>query len=203
MAADTLDLITLSESMDAIGRAGDTLSSDDTTRLEAFTTAVSRHLDWLCGPVVARTITSESHDGGGYLIALDYSPVSNVDALTVYANTTATSLTSESNTTKSASDFLLEPSTGIVYRRGSNVDRQWEPGRRNVIVTYQAGRYATTATVDRRFKESAKIIVRHLFALEHGSGGELFAEGLPSGFAVPARALELVAQDRRLNVLVG
>lgn len=204
MAADSRDVITLSESLDALGRAGDTPSADDTTRLETWVTAVSRHLDWLCGPVVAYTVTSESHDGGGYLIALQEAPVSNVDACHVYLNTTVTELTSESNTTKSANDFLTEPDLGILYRRGSNSDRRWESGRRNVIVTYQTGRYASTATVDRRFKEAAKIILRHLFTLDHGSGGELFAEGLPQGFAVPARALELVAKDRRHpNMLVG
>lgn len=197
MAADTLDLITLSESLDAIGRQGDTPTAADQTRLEAFTTAASRWVDHECGPVVARTLTSESYDGGGYVIVLDYAPVSNVQACSEYSNTTETALTSESNTTKSASDFMLDPARGLLWRRSSNTDKQWKSGRRNVIVTYEAGRYANTAAVDRRFKEACKIIVRHLFSLDHGSGGELFGEGVPAGFAVPARALELLAQDRR------
>lgn len=196
--ADTLDLITLAEAQDAIGRAGDTLSAADTTRLETFVTAVSRQFDHLCGPVVVRTLTSESHDGGTHMIVCDRIPISSVTAVAEYEYTTATALTAESNTTKAATNYQVDLDTGFIRRRSSGSDSTFPSGRQNVLVTYVAGRYATTATVDARFKEAAKIVVRHLFSGEHGTGSDLYGEPLlPAGFAIPNRALELVAQDRR------
>lgn len=205
MAADSLDILTSSESKDAIGRSGDTLSAADTDRLETFTTAVSRQLDWLCGPIITRTITSESHDGGKHAIILDRVPVSSVTAVVEYDGTTATALAAESNTSKTADDYLLEATHGIVRRRSDNSDMLFPSGRQNILVTYSAGRYPNVNSVSREFKEAAKIMLRHLFSGEHGTGSDVYGEPvLPAGFAVPNRALELVAEHRRHpNLLVG
>jgi len=197
----TLDVLTFAEAQAALG--GQATATPQL--LESHVTAVSRRLDYEYGPIVTRTITDEAHHGGGWIIQLDNPPVSVVTTVTEYASTTAYSLTTESNTEKTTTQFAADLSNGILRRRSSNCDARWATGRKNIVVTYSAGRYASTSAVVEDFKRGAAIILRHLYTTDHGSGGELFGgEGFPAGFAIPNRAFEVIGFPRRRKLpLVG
>lgn len=173
--ADTLDVVTLAEAKTALGI---TASTWDTPLAQAIT-AVSRQLDKLCGPIVTRTVTAETHDGGCPSIKLRRVPVSSVTTVTEYSNTTATTLTAETNAAKTASNYVHDgtPATinsGTIRRRSSNSDYQFATGRRNVEVTYEAGRAANTAAVDPKFKQAAVMMLRNIWTAEMASGTETF-----------------------------
>lgn len=155
--ADTLDLISLDEAMEAIAMTG--TGSNYEAQVEMAVTAISRRIDELCGPVVVRTITGEEHDADGGLIFLDYSPVSSVTTVTEYVSGTGTVLTAEDIDT--SGDYLLRD--GILSRRSGFYTTSWN-GR--IKVTYVAGRYATTAAVDAKFKTAAAAILRRWWARE-------------------------------------
>jgi hypothetical protein len=158
----------------------------------------------VCGPIVNRTLTAELYNGGCSKIFLRYRPVSSVTSVTEYNNTTAQVLAAETNTTKTANDYLLDnSSTGVIIRRTSGCDTWFASGRRNVSVTYVAGRAATTAAVDARFKQAARICLKHLWRNENSAGTVTFGatsgieEYIPTipAWAIPRAALELIAAD--------
>ena len=169
--ADTLDALTIAEARTAVGLGSDTAQD---TPLAAWVTAVSRQLDQLCGPVVVRTITSETIDGGDYTIRLRYRPVSSVTTVTEYQNTTATTLTAETNTTKTTSNYRADLRAGILRRRNSNTDTTFAEGRGNIEVTYVAGRAATTSAVDAKFKQACSMMLRAAWVGEQASGTQMF-----------------------------
>lgn len=200
----TLDLVTLSEAQDFLRAA----QSVDQTLLGSWITSASVAIDDLCGPVVQRTLTAELHDGGRTAVLLLSRPVSSVTSVTEYgASGASTALTAESVSSKPASGYLLDDRAGMVFRRASGADWCFAAGRRNVSVTYVAGRVASTAAVTPRFKTACLMLVSHLWRVEHGTGntfGQTDGVFTSSGFAVPNRVVELlgseVQADRRLGV---
>jgi hypothetical protein len=192
--ADTLDLLSLAEGKAAIGTA--VAAVDLNTSVASYITAVSRTIDDNCGPMVQRTLTSEAYDGGAGTIRLASTPVVSVTTVTEYQATTAVACTQETAGTAPANGYVLDPRSGYLYRRTSGSDSRWAPGRRNIIATYVAGRYATTATVDPQVKQAASMLLRHLWAIQYGSGNATFGEmdmPTPIGFAIPNRVREMLA----------
>lgn len=161
------DLLTLAEARDAVNLTG----NDHDTELAVYVTAVSQRIDSLCGPVVNRTVTDELHDGGRARIFPRYTPVSSVTSITEYVSTTGTALTAETNATKPASGYLLDHTGTLSYiwRRSGGADRAFADGRRNVSITYVAGRYASTATVEERFKTAAAGVLRRIWKREQSA----------------------------------
>lgn len=162
----TNDVLSSAEALAAVN-----LTADSTGRLVILTSAVSQQLDELCGPVVQRTVTAETHDGGSTFIALDERPVASVTTVTEYAGTTSTTLTAESNTSKTGNDYFLDTG-GVIRRRSGGGDSRFPTGRGNVAVTYVAGRAANTAAVDAKFKQAAAMMLRNLWVSEAASGSE-------------------------------
>ena len=169
----TLDVLTEAESLAAVN------ASATTATLTNLVTAVSQQLDELCGPVVVRTITSELHDGGRPTILLRNLPVSSITTVTEYDGTTATTLTAETNVTKTTANYLHlgtagEVASGRIVRRSNNADYVFPAGRRNIDVTYVAGRAATTSAVAPKFKQAAAMMLRNVWVSEQASGSETF-----------------------------
>jgi len=165
--ADETDILTLGEARTAINMP----AVDHDVELEVFVTGISHRIDDLCGPVVVRTVTDEVHDGGKSRVWLRETPVDSVTTVVEWVHTTSNSLTAESNTSKPASSFLLD-STGpysYLWRRSGGADSNFSSGRRNVVITYEAGRYASTATVDAKFKLAAQSILRRTWKREQSS----------------------------------
>ncbi len=190
MAVDTLALLTRAEAYTAINDTvtGDLVSSDrDAAVIDIWLTAVSRRIDDLCGPVVVRTVADERHDGGSGMIWLRQSPASSITTVTEYLDGTATTLTAEQDTTLPSDGYLLETvgTTSFLHRRIAGRDDTFPAGRANVKVTYEAGRYADTATVDGKFKMTAAAAMSRLWRREGGAWGNPenpFTEGSSPGF---------------------
>lgn len=192
---DTLDILTLDEAMTAISMTGS--GANHQGAIELAITGISRALDDLCGPVVVRTITDEIHYPNGTLIFLDHQPVSSVTTVTEYLSGTGTVLTAEDFDTSGG--YLLRD--GVLARRSGFYTTNWYGNA--VKVTYVAGRYATTAAVDEKWKNAAAMILRRWWAREAPAwarGGDPFAaEGGGLGFfrVVLPVVEEFLADERR------
>lgn len=201
--ADTLDVLTLTEGKNVVGIASSDATED--TDLAAFITGISRRLDTLVGPIVNRTLTDELHNGGLRWIQLDYWPVASVTSVSEYVSTTETTLTAETNSTKPANAYMLYDENGRVYRRATNADACFATGRRNVKVTYVAGRAATTAAVDERFKRAAGIMLQNLWRSQEQGLFEADEFQFPRQnfphFAIPNAVKELLHDEWQAFVI--
>lgn len=153
--ADILDIVDLASVQDGIGVPESKLGL-----LASYVTTVSRHIDDLCGPVVVRTVTAETHHGGACNVVLKKRPVSSITAVT------------ESGV--AVTDYHLDAEAGILERMGAAstyTGYYWLTGRWNVSVTYVAGRYATTSVVDTLFRQAAIMTAQYMWMCEQGGGG--------------------------------
>lgn len=191
MADDTLAVLERTEAYEAINDAtsANAGSSDrDREIVDVWVPAISRRIDELCGPVVVRTVTDERHDGGGQLIELRRSPAKTVTSVTEYWLGEPYTLTAEQDETLPDYGYLLEQvgASTFLVRRCAGLDRRFAPGRQNVKVTYEAGRYADTASVDAKFKLAASNVLVGLWSKYGGAwaqGGDPFTEvGQPKMF---------------------
>jgi hypothetical protein len=153
--AATEDILTLAEGRSAL-RQGTSTAND--TDIALLITASSVAIDRGIGPVVIRTITSDSYDGEERrrqsMIQLRYWPV--VTMTTVV----------EDGTTLAAGDYHVDKEKGQVWRRSGDDDYWWEDGRDNLVFTYTAGRYAATANVDPWYKHGCRLLLRHQWRSE-------------------------------------
>lgn len=187
--ADTLDVLTIAEARTAVG-LGTSTAQD--TPLAAWVTAISRQLDRLCGPIVKRTISNEAHYGthGARSITVDYPPIYTTPGITLteYGTTgTGLVLTAEDFDTKPTSGYLLTRRrdggyTGRIERRASGATMWFDD---SVVITYDAGRYADTASVDALFKQAASMMLRAAWVGEQASGTQTFPEDLGVGLLGP------------------
>ena len=170
------DILTEDEALAAINMVGS--GASHALELGMWVSAISEAIDAACGPVVVRTV-SETLDAAGGVLFLTQYPVDSVTTVTEYVSGTGTVLTAESTTV--AGGYLLR--NGILARRSSFATINWHG---QVTVTYEAGRYATTAEVGAKFKLAAASILRRLWAREASAwsrGGDPFAEaGAGPGF---------------------
>lgn len=159
------DLLSLDDALAAVR-----LSRSHTThvpRLEGLVSAVSAAVDELVGPVVVRTVTGEQHPGGVTAVRLRRTPVSSVTTVKTWVLGAATTLTAES--LSASGGYLAEPHvdypsllSGVLLRRSLWSSIVWEAG--TVEVTYQAGRYTSTAAVvGTRFHTAAVLGLQNLW----------------------------------------
>lgn len=158
--ADTLDVIDLDTALEAINMTGS--GADHGVAIERFITSVSRALDALCGPIVARSVQQTFYLPNTTVILHDWvswgmarnNAEQDVTALVEYQSGTGTTLTGETLTV--SGDYLVVD--GIIARRSGFSSISWKGP---IAVTYTAGRYATTADVDPLFIDAAaKILAR-------------------------------------------
>lgn len=191
------DILSSAEAKLALNIASSDTSQD--TELAVYISAVSGMIDAYCGPVVARTVTSESYDGGCPWIVLNSRPVSSVTAVYEFSYTTQTALSAESNSAKTSSDYLLEAAKGVLRRRAGGTDSLFANGRQNVVVTYSAGRYSSTGAVAEKFKQAASVALSNLWRREQGAGTETFGgviggQTIP-GFGLPNAVVDLLSDE--------
>lgn len=187
-------------------------------QLARVITAVSRRLDLLVGPVVTRTITNEPHAFATTIpwssrdtIELEWCPVTSITTVTNYLGTTATVLTAQTAGTSPANGYYAEtykpnPTllSGIIERK-TGLYRY--PFGDLVTVTYVAGRYADTASVDPMFKEAASYMLRNSWRAYQQSTApyqefEVPQQTFPTYFD-PNVVLELLANDVKPKVGFG
>ncbi|HEU5085667.1 MAG TPA: hypothetical protein VFU14_20165 [Acidimicrobiales bacterium] len=155
--ADPYDLLSPTEGSQAVGP--NTAAADG--RIARLVTAVSRRIDRLCGPVVEREVT-EAHDGGLPSIVLEVGPVASITSVTEWAGGVGTVLTAETLEVFPSAGYLasdLATHRPRLVRRASGGTRPFRPGAGNVVVVYQAGRFADTDAVDSDWKQAAAEIV--------------------------------------------
>ncbi len=167
---DTLDVLTLAEAKAVL----DIDPNDGTKDKEVarVVTATSRKLDHLCGPVVTRTISNETHEFATYrdwgtrtTIEFNFCPVTTIVTVTNYLGTTATVLDAQTPGTSPSNGYYAESYkpdasllSGVITRKTGLYPY---PFGDLVSVTYIAGRYASTTLVDARFKEAASVTLRN------------------------------------------
>lgn len=178
-ATDDIDLLTVPEAKAAVGLAQTNVDQDE--YLRTLVTAVSAQIDQLCGPVRTRTVTSELHDGGYDWIRLRKFPVYSITTVTEYTSTSAQTLTAETNAAKTATNYLHDGTaatihSGLVRRRANNGDSCFADGRRNIEVTYVAGRHPSTEVVAAKFKQACAMMLRTVWVGEQASGTQTFQE---------------------------
>lgn len=170
-----LDLITFEE---AAGVLGIPASRHDEAITRLISTA-SQRIDELCGPVVIRTVT-ETHDGNT-VIGLRESPVSSVTTVTDSGGT--------------ITGYTADLPAGLIFH-------PFTRGLRNVTVTYQAGRVATTGDVPAKFREACCVAVNHYWKTERATRtptGDSFEFETPNRatYFMPRAALEILALEIR------
>lgn len=201
----TYDLLTLDEAKAALNiPLADTTFDDE---LAMYVTAVSQRLDDFAGPIVKRSVADEVHDGGGSFLFPMQTPVASIGEVVEYSSGTATTLTGETNSV--AGTYMLEGGgthLSIIRRRSSWSDSGFPTGRGNVIVSYVAGRFDSTADVSAKFKQAAAKTLSWLWRGDQGAGTATFgaADGASLfglGFALPNSVVEMLAYERRPPVV--
>ncbi len=204
---------------DTILRIGSTDTSADTL-LVAMITAISQRLDLAVGPVVARTVTDELHDGGQATITTRLRPIYSTPAVTLTSFDGGSTLTYTAEGFADLSDqygYLLDPSaetglfSGRVRARSYGADARFPSGRANVKVSYSAGRVANTAAVPERFKQAARATLENWWQMvregvgQDDSGEYIQALSVFPGFGIPNSAkhfLSDVWQDDAFDLVV-
>ena len=194
------DIVTISEASAYLQ------SPSDTDGIAGLISAASSAIDDVAGPVVKRTVTDIFDGRGQSQVVLRTHPVASVTTVDEYVFTNHLSLTQETNSAKPGLGFTFDPVTNTITRRTGGIDYIFWAGRQNVVVTYVAGRYADTASVDPRFKQACLITLAHIWRSEQGTpignlvGGPEDTIIIGSGYAVPRRALELLGLETQLVI---
>lgn len=170
--ADDLDILTLDEAKTAINMKWS--NADHDAELAQDITAISRIFDAECGPVVQRTVSAELHSGDLPVVTTRLSPVAGIGTVRESQAGDITTL-SASNFGGTISGYLAEPYwqgggtllSGVLQRRYLGITGEWPAGC-EVEVTYTAGRYPTTETVDARFKACAAAVLQRFWKGEAG-----------------------------------
>ena len=145
--------------------SGNSQAADRDAEVFLWVSAVSRRVDELCGPVVGREVV-ERHHGGVRVIRFRTIPVLSVTQVTAGGAVVDSDL------------YDLDDDNRFVPKLEHVT--VWPSGRRNITVTFQAGRAATTADVPATFKLAAATILTGLWAKYGGAwarGGDPFTEG--------------------------
>ncbi len=190
--SDPYDILTLAEAKAALSVGSFDTGQDDL--LAAVITTASRRLDECVGPVIKRSVTSETMTARGCHIELSMGPVTAVSSVT------------ENGVTLSASDWYAEPYrpnptlySGIIVRRAGDYPIGWLTGLGFVKVGYLAGRFASTTTVEAKYKQGCALILKNLWRTYENAVGtvdeyDVPHESFPS-FAVPRAVRDLLAEE--------
>ena len=201
--AQSWDLLSDTEARQVLGMG--TADASKGTALARAVSAVSNRLAEACGTIVYGTVT-DYFDGGCSRVWLRQ-PVAQVNTVVEYDNTTAATLTAESNTSKPTTGYYLGTINGELVRRDGNVDSYFPRGRNNVLVTYVVGRAANTAAVPERFKEAAAVTLKNWWRMYEAGAGRVNEYDVPQAsfptFAVPKAAKELLADEWRTGSGIG
>lgn len=154
------DVISLDEAMTAISMTGPGAQHGEQVSL--FVSAVSELLDDLCGPIVIRTVTETIYTSGTSA-RLSQWPIDSITEITE-AGTAVTA--------SEAGGYVAQ--NGLLVRHSSGLPTYWDG---TIVATYEAGRFATTATVAAKFKLAAQEIIARewpQYASAWSRGGGVF-----------------------------
>lgn len=168
--ADALDVISFEDAQRAINMRES--NSDHDEAIAMHVTAISRLMDATVGPVVQREVVEVLRSGTSR-IELSQQPVASIDVVREASGSTITEL--EVVAFGAVTDgWYADPwygdpllFSGVLTRRYGGSIGSWTGDQ--VEVTYTAGRFENTASVDARFKDTAGQILRRLWKRESSS----------------------------------
>ncbi len=199
--------------------AGDVLRDEATngSLFLAAVTGMSRALAAYCGPIVQETVTDEQHrTRGESSLWVRRWPVTTFTTVTEYDGASSQTLTAETPGTTPTAGYYPEPYTedsatysGLIWRRSAGTPDTF-PANGYVVVTYTAGRFATTGAVTENFKHAARITLENWWQ-QFRNGADLVVadEGyMPTSpfprYAIPNAARQLLADEvHETDVMVG
>ncbi|MGW1892142.1 hypothetical protein ACWCP6_18060 [Streptomyces sp. NPDC002004] len=173
-----------------------TADTSNDAELQGFILAAGELARDVVGPLLPEQHT-EWHDGGATTIQLDWMPVASVTSVTEYVAASSWNLTEQPlGTSTDAYGYTVDLDRGQITRRATGGAVSFPDGTKNVRVAYTAG---TTGRVPWTVRLGALELIRHLWQLTQQSGRPRFGSavldgeggGVPVGFALPARVLEL------------
>lgn len=170
-------------SLDDMKRSLGNVTGANEADLEKYIEAATPVIENITGPLIVRTRVF-SCDGGDWAVVLGsaFSAVTSV----VESGVTVT-------------DYVADPSSGIVYAGTTAAQREFRDGVQNVVVTVTVGAADVPANVQLATRE----LVRFWWQQGRqgnrpGFGNEGISElDVPSGFAVPRRVIELLQANPR------
>jgi hypothetical protein len=166
----------------------------DDTELRSFISAAVGLIEDLIGPIVPVTVT-ETFDGGGRQISLRTTPVISVQTVTerMAQSTYTDTLDDAAGGSFHSYGYQLDGET--ITKQMSGFPVAFFPGRRNVAVTYTAGRSSLSPKLQKAIAEQ----VRHLWQTQQGSRSRQTEDWSPQmAFSIPNRVKELLGIDMSL-----
>lgn len=172
--------------------AADTTNDDE---LQGFIDAAGDIARDVVGPIVPEDHT-EWHNGGSPTITLDWLPVASVQSVTEYVAASTFPLTEQPlGSSVGSYEYTVDLPLGQITRRAVGDAVRFPAGTKNVRVMYTSGSGTIPATV----RLGALELIRHLWQLTQQGGRTRFggagldgeSAGVPTGFALPQRVLEL------------
>ncbi|PJM98128.1 hypothetical protein CG740_37225 [Streptomyces sp. CB01201] len=171
--------------------------------LQGFILAAADLARDVVGPVLPETHT-EWHNGGTATLSLDWQPVASVLSVTEYVAASSWLLTEQPlGTSTDAYGYTVDLVRGQITRRATGGAVCFPHGIKNVKVVYTAGR---SGAVPWSVRLGTLELIRHLWQLTQQGGRTRFGGnaldgadgiGVPTGFALPQRVIELWAPHRR------
>lgn len=162
------------------------------TQVRASSTADDEDLQWMMlvasqmaedhTKIWRRTTIVDSYDGGEDTLQLRV-PVASITSVT------------ESGATLTASDWVLDGSSGILWRGTTTSAQRWSYGRQNIVVTYVAG--PADGVIPAHVRQGVRLEVQHLWDSQRGGSpvprqaGTDFTVDPRSGYTIPYAVMEL------------
>lgn len=182
-------LISLDEAKAQINLTVTTSDEEITDFLEAITSDIEQYV----GAVVSRAC-DEWHDGGSWLLIVDQAPIIAVTAVTEVYGSYSRTLTAQplGAGALDAFGYTVDLASGELTRRSVGQASNFAPGRRNIHVTYTAGRAVIPAAIT----FAARLIFQHQWMTQRGASMRAGQGGtdtvqLPGwSYAIPTRAAE-------------
>lgn len=175
------------------------MKPEDTSQdaeLQGFILAAGELARDVVGPLLPEQHT-EWHNGGSPTITLDWLPVASVLSVTEYVAASTWALTEQPlGTSTDAYGYTVDLDRGQIVRRATGGAVCFPYGIKNVKAVYTAGR---SGAIPWTVRLGALELIRHLWQLTQQSGRRRFggaaldgdSAGVPTGFALPQRVLEL------------
>jgi hypothetical protein len=179
--------------------AGQTVDDEDLRSLIVSATVV---MEDLCGPIVSRAC-DETHDGGYLTVRLLQAPIMSVQTVTEsYGAGYNRTLTAQplDGSTFDTYGYTVDKDDGILERRFSGVAGPFMVGRRNIHVTYTAGRTVVRPNLIRATRRLVRFMWQQEMQGQRPNGQtpeQVATSTTPSGYLVPNAVKALCADDLR------
>jgi len=170
--------------------------------LQGFILAAGELARDVVGPLLPEQHT-EWHNGGSPTVTVDWLPLASVLSVTEYVSASTFALAEQPlGTSKGAYEYTVDLDRGQIVRRATGGAVPFPHGIKNVKVVYTAGR---SGAVPYTVRLGALELIRHLWQLTQQGGRPRFGSaaldgesmGVPTGFALPQRVLELWQPAKR------